>query len=93
MDSVEIESLVPISTQTLASFFQKEEPARNDIAKARIAASLLGTVIRARQTENARERTYFSMARQLTDDPATLTAYVKAAMPMSSFVKALPAGS
>lgn len=74
----------------LEGFFDAQEKSPQQIAVARVAATVISSWSRHRQTEGAREASLFMMARELAGDKEQLERYVRVAMPASPIVRALP---
>ena len=63
------------------------------LARARVAATVLSSWTRHKQTEGAREATAFMMARELARDKEELARYIQVSLPGSPLVKLLPVPS
>lgn len=74
----------------LSEFLTSDDVDTKQIGRARVAASVLSNYTRLQQVHGAREATTFMMARELANDRETLEKYVRAAMPNSPMVRALP---
>jgi|SRR3990170_8339014 len=92
-DSDKLEELVVPAVGALKKIFTQASDNLTDgeVVAGRLAATLLSTWSRLKQSERAQEATYFNMARELAKDPSQLEAYVKASMPDVPLVKVLQA--
>lgn len=87
---VSLESLTNQAITTLSEFLGSDDVDTKQIGRARVAASVLSNYARMQQVRSAREATTFMMARELAQDSETLAKYLRASMPNSPVVKALP---
>jgi hypothetical protein len=74
----------------LFNMMKKVKPTREELKQGAIAASVFSTINRRQQTSGAREATALIYARELISDPVKRHEYLRAALPSSPFVKALP---
>lgn len=89
-EEITLERLTNQAIATLSEFLGSDDVDTKQIGRARVAASVLSNWSRLQQVRSAREATTFMMARELAQDHETLERYLRAAMPNSPMVKALP---
>jgi hypothetical protein len=90
MPNVTDEQLEEQTREVLFAFLKKVGPGKEESKQASIAASVFSTINRRQQTAGAREATALLYARELVSDPMKRLQYMRAALPSSTFVKALP---
>jgi hypothetical protein len=90
MEQQNMEGLVKKAITALDQFFDNGDHVELDIAKAKVATSILGAAARMEQAKGARDSLTFQMARSLTTNPEQLERYIRVAMPSAPLVRALP---
>jgi hypothetical protein len=78
-----LEGLAAQGIAAMQRYFAQVERTDKDIREARVAATILSTWSRLRQTQGARDTLHFAMARELAADKTQLEAYIRAAFPKS----------
>lgn len=75
------------STRTLLHFLKAKDVGKEVLQRARIASSVLSTVVRHEATESARVKTMINLARQLAEDKEQLRQYIRISMPDIKMLK------
>lgn len=85
-DSKRLEPLLDDAIKSLRTVFRGDRK-DEDIAVARIAASVIATHSRLRQSERAEQGLLFNMAQALAEDKEQLAQYLRATVPEMPMVK------
>jgi len=93
MNDEVFDELAGKAISNLSSFFDGGFENKEDMLAARLAATVLSSWTRHKQTQGAREAVRFSMARELAADSERLAEYMRITMPESPVTKALPVGN
>jgi hypothetical protein len=90
MQPNDVEQIALAATAHLKAFFIDADAATVlDIAKARVAASVLSSYTRLIASASARDALMFNIARELADDKEQLADYIAIAVPSAPFRRAL----
>jgi hypothetical protein len=85
-----MEEVAREASRSMLDFFRSGIDDAQGIAKARVAASAVASFSRMKQAESAHQAMLVSLSRDLAKDKDELQAYIRATMPNSPLVKALP---
>ncbi len=88
--SNQLDPIVPDAVKTLKRILTDKTHSEDDLAIGRLASATLSTWAKLKQTEGAREAVFYSMARDIAENPEQLAHYIKVTLPDVPLAQALP---